>query len=130
LQRQGTIEPVQAFAEIAAPFPERRQRAGDALRELRVACLNAPRERDAQIRLIALEGVEPLLLASAAQLRRRMFREIGEEQRVSAVYEVGIPALRQLLGGILTHGFEKSITRSALSSGIGQHQGFIDQMRE
>ena len=107
---QRRLQPANALARVALPLPETAQAASKAEQVLGAGSIgSAPGERRAQVVVLQLQSVQPLLLVLALHSVAPLLSQAQVPITMSRPRGIGFPGLEELLLGVLPDGLEEAI---------------------
>src|SRR4051812_13543596 len=129
VRRKGALEPLAAFAEVAADEPEAPEAVAESHRRLGFPVVEAPAERGSQVGVVGCETRNPEFLRWAG-LPLSLLGETDVVPSVSGTHQVGFSACLQLRERELPDGREHLESRTAVVHLRSLHEPVVDERDE
>ena len=124
---QPSLEPFPHLPVAAVRIPEVDQRGHDPKSGGRLAVVERPGHRLADVVLFPLQPVQPLGLGALQQVRRRVTRQLGHPVRVAPSDVDLLAVFRQPLQRVLAHGLQHPQPRLAVIVLPSTQQALVEQ---
>ena len=126
-EREQLLQSLAGFQFVVPQLPEAPERRADPQAHLRLACIQRPGERSADVVSLGVEALEPLALLRAEQAWLGLLGQDEVEGGVPTSDGVAVAARRQTLERVLANGLEHPQARLVPRCMLGREQVVAEQ---